>query len=749
MNNTTNSPFPAQTDLISTTSSIEDESIDLGQYWRVIKRHKFSIFSIILICLIIGVLAALIVTPIYQAETKLIANPIQPKPDASDQYVSSALVFLFYETQYEIIGSLNIAQKTVDKVDLVARYRAEQATQHPEKWLVSFIQQAKAWLPISNEQGPTPESSDEALRATLASDIQEKLKVEGGKKSEIIRISYEGPDPQLAADITNAIAEAYLEFGLESRLSSARQTSTWLNDQLQDLKAKLKESEDALQAFQKSQGMVDTSQQERLAGTRLSTLSTELIRAQTKRSEAEIRYKQIRSKHNSGDYASLSPILNNRMVQVQEQEVRTLSRSVRELSERYGEKHPKMIAAWADLNEAKRNLEAKINKVVDSVRKEYQAAQDQEKELGALIRKEKRDLGAIKGSSFELTRLERKVLNNQKLYESFLSRFQTANVSEQYDASNIHILDTARVPEEPFKPNKPRFILIALMLGLFMGTLFAFLREHLDTTFKTTEELEEKLKLPTLGVIPIIKKAKNTVSPERQVLTDSRSQFAENVNSIRTGLLFSKIDKPPKTILVTSATAMEGKSTLAINLATSLSQLDNTLLLEVDLRKPSFAKYLNINSVPGITDLILNKEMPKDVLTKVGSEDNKLYVIPAGSFTSNPLELLSSNHFTNLFEGLRKKFTYIVLDGPPVLAVSDAVVLGQIVDSVVLAVKSESTRSQMVKEAIKRLHKSNVHVSGTVLAQADAKRMNYYGTHYSHYYDANYSGHREAAREKA
>ncbi|VAW85190.1 hypothetical protein MNBD_GAMMA17-1782 [hydrothermal vent metagenome] len=724
MKNAANLPPQIQTNSINPVPSTEEESIDIAQYWRIIKRHKLGIFNITLICLIIGVLAALSTTPIYKAETKLIANPIQPNLDTRDQYVNSALIFLFYETQYEIIRSLNIAKKAVDKLGLVAQHNTEQAL--------------------------IPESTAEELRVTLASNIQAKINVEGGKQSEIIRVSYEDPDPQLAADITNAIAEAYMEFGLESRLNGAKQTSTWLNDQLHDLRTTLKESEDSLQTYQKNQGMVDTNQQAQLAATRLSALITELTRAQTKRSEAEIRYKQINSKHESGDYASLTPILNNRSsqdnrtAQALEQSAIKASRTVQELSERYGEKHPKMIAARADLHEAKQNLKAEIDKVAARVHKEFLAASDQEKQLKTLIRKEKSDLSTIKGNSFELARLEREVFNNQKLYESFLGRFQESNVSEQYDVSNVHILDIARTPAAPFKPNKPRFIIIALVSGLFMGTLFAFLREHLDNTFKTTEELEEKLKLPTLGVIPLIKQNKNTVTPQRQVLADSRSQFSENVNNIRTGLLFSNIDNPPKTILVTSATAMEGKSTLAINLAASLSQLGNTLLLEVDLRKPSTAKYMETPLVPGIVDQALHKESNlEDAITRVGSENSQFYVMPAGNFSPNPLELLSSEYFKNHLETLKKKFTYIVLDGP-VLAVSDAIVVGQLVDSVIIAVKAESTKIKMVQETVSRLGKANVVVTGTVLCQADAVRMNYYG---SNYYDASHYGYRDAARE--
>lgn len=748
MKNTANTPYSTST--FNHLPSAEEESIDIGQYWRIIKRHKFGIFNITLVCLIIGILAALSSTPVYKAETQLVADPMQPNLDTRDQYVNSALVFLFYETQYEIIGSQRIAQKAVDKLNLVARQKTEQLTKPDKEQSIAFIQQIKEidlvkqikdWLPISETAEPIAEPSDDALRVALASKIQAGLKVDGGKQSQIINISYEDSDPQLAADIANAIASAYVEYGLESRSSGAKETSTWLNDQLSDLKSKLKESETALQAFQKSHSMVDTTQQQQLASTRLSTLSTELIRAQTKRSEAEIRYEQIRLKYENGDYTTLSPMLNKPSVQALEQEMTKLSRSVKDLSERYGDVHPKMIAARADLNQAKQNFEAEVDKVVDSIRKEYQAALTQEKEIDALINKEKRDLGGIRGSGFELASLEREVLNNQKSYESFLIRYQQASISEKYDSSNVQVIDKALVPKAPFKPNKSSFIIAALVLGLFIGVLFAFLREHLNNTFKTIEDLEEKLQLPSLGVIPLIENNKKSIKPEQQVIFDTRSPFAESVNNIRTGLLFSNIDNPPKTILITSATAMEGKSTLATNLAASLSHLDRTLLLELDLRKPSIAKYLGIKPIPGISDQALSKEsILEDAITQIGGEDSKLYVMPAGSFTPNPIEFLSSDVFKQLLEKLKTMYTYIVLDSPPVLAVSDAIVVGHLVDSVIIAVKAESTKTQMTQETINRLRKGNVQITGVILTQVDPKRMEAYGSHY--YYDGSYYGDR-------
>ena len=263
-------------------ASDDEESIDLAQYWRTIHRHKWGILSVTLIALVIGILTALSAVPIYKAETKLLADPLQPNAPARDQYANTALVFLFYETQYEIIRSQNIAKKAVDKLDLVAKAKsdatkAKQATSsEPE----NIFQEIKAWRKsfdwwglLANEKQsqtePAAEPTDEEIRRQIASGIQGSLSVEGGKQSQIISISYESPDPKQAADITNAIADAYVEFGLNSRLTGAKKTSSWLSEQSNNLGDKLQQSETALQSFQKQKGMVDTKQQQQIASTQL------------------------------------------------------------------------------------------------------------------------------------------------------------------------------------------------------------------------------------------------------------------------------------------------------------------------------------------------------------------------------------------------------------------------------------------------------------------------------------------------
>jgi capsular exopolysaccharide synthesis family protein len=275
------------------------------------------------------------------------------------------------------------------------------------------------------------------------------------------------------------------------------------------------------------------------------------------------------------------------------------------------------------------------------------------------------------------------------------------------------------------------------LLGLIFAVVLAFIRETLDNTFKTPDAIEQLLALQALGITPMVKKQKNSTMPEKQYLTNTRSPFAESINSIRTGLLFANIDKPPKTILVTSATSNEGKSMLSINLAAAFSQLGKTLLLEVDLHKPSIANSLQLQSKLGLTDLV--KGAVTAAVTSYKTDINGQFsIIACGTLPHNPLELLSSQQFDDTLHALKQEFDYIILDAPPTLPVSDSRILGNKVDGVVFAVKADETKVKVAEEALSRLQKSNVKVIGAVLTIADMHKMGEYGEHY--HYSGEYYG---------
>jgi capsular exopolysaccharide synthesis family protein len=739
-----------QSSTTNTDFTNNEEVIDLGQYWRTLKRAKWSIILVTLCCLIIGALIASSSVPVYRASAKILADPQQPNANRNEQYISSALVFLYYETQYEIINSRNIAETVVEKLNLVEKYKKDQKENKQENTtgLSSVLKGIKTEIAALIRKGDNTEilaPSDAELKIMLATGIQAGIEVSGGKQSQIINISYTSTEPQEAANIINAIAEAYIQFGLASRLGEVKNTESWLGEQYGLLKEKLQESETKLTNYRSQQGLVDTEQQQRIGNTQLQSLNNELIRAQTKLSAAEEQYLAVKNINpESNEFASLGPVLENRTVSDMVKNQGQLSQRVNELFERYGEKHPKMIAARSELKSANENLKREVNKVVQNIEKNYKLAQFQVTNINKLISKTRNDIQSLQTENFSLVSLEREVENNRRIYENFqISLMETSGKSD-YTASNVHIIDRATIPSTPFKPNIKLIIALAGIFGLFLGAVLAFVREALDNTFKTPDSVEEKLKLPALGITPVVKKNKNVAKPEKQYLDDSRSPFAESINTIRTGLLFSNIDNPPKTILVTSATGSEGKSTMAMNLAVAYSNLGKTLLLEVDLRKPSMANNLGISTTLGLTDLVTGSvTKSSDVIHKFNND--QLSVITCGTIARNPLELLSSQKFEQVLESLTSYFDYIILDGPPTLPVSDSCILANKVDGVVFAVKAEDTRIKVAKEAVSRLHKLNANIIGAVLTVAEPNKMSYYG---DHYYSGEYYG-TKPAKEKS
>ena len=717
-----------------------EDAIDLAQYWRTILRYKWSILIITLLCTLVGSLLVLSATPIYRANATIQADPTQPSANPREQYVNTALVLLFYETQYEIIRSRAVAEAVVDKLNLLEQYKnkANGETSSDRKSPFNVI---RTWMPLLYENQSTYQPTDEELRVKIAQNIQSNLTVKGGKQSQIIVISYDSSDANEASRIVNAVADAYIEFGLASRLGEIEKTAEWLSDQLSNLKNNLDVSELALRKYRQETGLVESSQQARITSTQLQTLNTELVRAQTRKSEAEIRYLQVNELRNQpGNHRSISAVLNSKTIQDMVREETRLKRKVEELSERYGEKHPKMIAANSDFASAENNLQREINKIADSIEKEYRSASVQVSNINTLIRKQKSELASLQGDNFALANLERDVENNRRIYESFTAQLMEADVSGNYDASNIRIIDSATTPNAPYKPNKKLYLGLSVVLGSILGIALSFLRNSLDSTFKTPDTIERELNTAYLGLTQYIKNTGASVLPEQQYLTDSRTTFAESINNIRTGLLFSRIDNPPQSILITSATGSEGKSTLAINLAAAFSQLDRTLLLEVDLRKPSLSRYMKTKKRQGLCDWVTGQAKLTELLNQADSSSNNLHVMTCGALPPNPLELVSSARFKKALDTLRSHYKFIVMDGPPILPVSDSLVLGHISDATILTVQAEKTSISAAREALGQLQKVGVHVAGAVLSQAEPHRMGYYG---DHYYSGKYYGDEE------
>ncbi len=399
---------------------------------------------------------------------------------------------------------------------------------------------------------------------------------------------------------------------------------------------------------------------------------------------------------------------SDRANQITASELRTLNEEylrararMDELAKRYGARHPKMTEARAEVSAAKSRLDRKSRNVSLSRVKEV-----------------------------ELSRLERDVEVNTELYEAFLTKFKEADLSSSSARlENARIIDRALPPGSPIYPKKQRIILTWALGGLLIGIFLSLLREQLDNTFKNPRAVEEKLGLPLFGIVQAM--SDDVKNIERLYLDNKKSVFSESINHIRTGVTYSNVDDPPKVMVITSSVQSEGKTTVASNLALSYAQLGKTLLIDADLRRPRIKHIIDTDSKFGLVDYVAGVVSLKECVSQDKQEDN-LYILNSGTTPPNPLELLASGKFSNIITALRSQFTYIVIDTAPVLPASDAVVLGQLCDALLMVIQSDRTTLPMATDAIKRLNAGKVDVSGLILTQTDISRGSAYG--YGGYY---------------
>ena len=390
-----------------------------------------------------------------------------------------------------------------------------------------------------------------------------------------------------------------------------------------------------------------------------------------------------------------------------------------------------MRAALSDLRQAESRLRTEVEKAANTVRKEFEVARAQERELKNIIEAQQAEMRTLSGKAFTLAKLEREVEANRKLYESFVTRYKEADIADKYDVSNVRVIDEAKVPTGPFKPDRQRMIFVSVLIGLLFGVFLAIIRARLDDTVKVREDVENRLGLPLLGMLQKVKVSKRKgQTVDQYVLTDPRTPFSEAVNDIRTAILYSDVDNPPHVVLLTSSIAQEGKTALACNLALSFRKRGRTLLLDGDLRKGRLSKVFGVKADrPGITDVVMGECTLKEaILAHPKAED--MYLLCGGTVPPNPLEIVSSKKFAHAIEELRKRFDYIIIDGAPVLPVSDSVVLGHLVDAVVFTVQSQQTTFKAVEESLRRLAAGRIRPAGVVLQQVDLVALESYSSGY-------------------
>jgi succinoglycan biosynthesis transport protein ExoP len=729
---------------IPVEEDFQDNEIDLRQVFFTILKYKWSILALAITVSVLTSLWAYSLVDIYRGTSSLLIEAEESKIISIEEvYGLSTDSWEYYETQLQILKSRALAGKVFDVLNLEKHPEFLPRTK-PKSRLPSF--DIMGWIrnliknqfpdELPGEHKPRVPMDETTRKNILVGGLMGGLDIELLRDTQIITISYDSEYPDLAASVPNALAEAYINSFLEADLEKTQQATSWITGRTGELRKKFEESERQLQAFIEKENMVDVESVNSLATKELGTLSSGLVEARRQRSEAEALYQQVKSikSGNSLEQLETLPAVVNHVYIRDAYIARGVAqRKVSELSKRYGPKHPKMIAATAELKTAENDLRKQIENIAQSVAKDYEIARAKESHLSQAMNNTKNQVRDSSKMSYKLAALQREVETNRQLYEVFLTRFKETAATSDLQPVNARIIDLAIVPLSPYKPNRKRYVQIALMLSLMLGIGLALLIEYLDNTFKNSGTLEDKLKLPVLGVLPRLKNWGKDRNAMHLFIKDSTSGFAESVRTIRTGIMLSNIDIEQKVIVVTSSVPGEGKSLVSSNLAAAVAQMKTTLLIDADMRKPVVAASYHLGkAAKGLSELVSMSAELSECIHKTDIE--LLDVLPSGKLPPNPLELLASNRFKLVIEELKKDYEYIIIDSAPVVAVSDPRVLARIADGVVFVVKADATSHQLAKKGVKKLHELHAHIVGTVLNQVSPSKKSKYGDYDSNYY---------------
>jgi len=719
---------------------LAEEQNPLLHYWRILKKRQWTVLATLGIIFVLTVIATLKTTPLYQATSKVAIFPENPNALGFKNLENSSPDFDYeatLETQAAILRSDALAMKVIEAMNL---------DQNP-KFTTATRQRTGDSLQVSSMQ------PDPATAAALLGKFRGGLSVQLISNSRLVQISYTDPDPRLATEIVNELVKTFTEENFKTKYEAVTQTSDWLSTELKDLQMKVQTSEEKLVRYQKDHSILGVDEKQNIVTSKLDELNRELTAAQTDRIQKESNYKLAVD----GDPAAFSKTSregSSSMLDKLREKEAELNTQRAQVTTQFSTGYPKVAELSNQLKQVRAEIAAEEARMQQGIRDEYLAALQRENLLITAFNQQKQEANQLNESAIEYSVLKRDAEANRQLYQDLLERLKEAGVSAGLRSSNIRVVDVARTPTNPIKPNVPRNIELGFLLGLACGIGLAFVLDSLDTSIRTMEEISGISTLPALGTIPLqissngslrkrLKPA--SIEPEKSespaLITYSRpkSEAAEAYRSLRTSILLSSFGAPPKVILVTSALPQEGKTTISANSALVLAQRGSrVLLIDADLRRPGIDKLFGFRSHGGLSTLISGGDKFEDVVVPFTDVPN-LWILPAGPIPPQPAELLGSAVMKDLLARWRTEFDHVIIDTPPCLSVTDAVLLSPEADRIILVARAGKTTKIALRRSCDLLLQVNARVMGIVLNALNmrsAEGYYYYGGRYSgHYYN--------------
>jgi succinoglycan biosynthesis transport protein ExoP len=716
----------------------------LVSYLRILHKRRWTALTAFLIVLGTVTVYTFTATPVFSSRTQILIENDNPNvvkfEEVLDQNKSSND---YYQTQYRILQSRALARRTLDAEKLwehslfAPTERSQSISINPLAWAGAASRVVEAWF--SGSTTPPDDGAAESVAQSRVIDAFLKgLSVSPIRNSRLVDVSYRSPDAALSSRVANALARQYIEQNLEFRFLATQEATQFLNERTAEQRKELEKSEQALQQYREKTGAMGLEDRQNIVVQRLADINAAVTRARTDRIEKESVYNQIRSIQ--GDRAAIDTfpaILNNTFIQQLKGQLTDLQRQQGQLAEKLGARHPEMLKVQSAIDTTETRINAEVQKVVQALRNDYQAALANERSLQASLNQQRDEAQELNRASIQYGVLQRDATSNQSMFTGLLERSRETGISGELKSSNIRIIDPAETPRRPASPNKLTNLSFATLGGAFLGIGLAFFFEYLDSRIKQPDEIKAQLGLPFLGMIPSFDPKETTGPP--LIGGGMPHEFSEAFRAIRTNVLFSSADEGSKSIVVTSTGPGEGKSVVSANIAKSLALAgQRVLLMDADMRRPKAHEIFGVSVEPGLSNLLVGESKASETVKRTLTPN--LWLMAAGKNPPNPAELLGSKRFREFMATLGAHFDWVIIDSPPVMAVTDASIIAHSATGVVFVVGAEMTNKGSAKAALEQLDSAKAKYVGGILNRVDVRHNSYYyARHYRREYSNYYS----------
>jgi capsular exopolysaccharide synthesis family protein len=707
----------------------------------VIYRYRHVAIAVFLLTTAAMMIQGYSTTQIYQARAQILIE--DERSTAVPGITSPENTYYedpepYYKTQYRILKGRDLTRRVITRVHL-ERVPEFNGTATPPSGPAVFVRNVEER--ISRLVRPSPQAiatPAEAPRADESSDESAMISAFIGRVdvvpvtgSRLVDVTFTAMDPTFAATAVNTLVDEYVEQNLQLKQQSTQNMLDWLDKEVANQETKVQESERALAAYRDRQNALSLDEKQNIVLARVNKLNDDVMLSKTKRAQKEVLFNQIKAVAGGQAADTIPAVAQSGAVQTAKGRLVDAQRAKAQLQDRYGDKHPMMQKALADLQEAQRQYDLEVSRAVQQIKNDYDTSVLEEKTMTRALDAAKSDAQDLSRKSVDYNVMEREAQSNRQIYQSLLQRANELRVSSNSHANNVRVVDHAEIPKSPLAPTGRRTWLVSLGIGLVLAIAVAYGLDYMNDTIKTPEDVTRRLKMTFLGLVPSVRGDKHPLLASARVPHD----FGESFRALRTSLLARFPGPGTKIIVVTSAQPLEGKTTTAANIAMALAYGGSrVLLIDADMRRPGLHRPLRLTNERGLSQVLVGQARVRDVIQR--TVDPNLLAITAGHPPPNPSELLASERMKTLLTNLAHgPFDWIIIDTPPVLAVTDAVILAPLVAGVTFVIGAEMTRRRLAERAIETVVQTQPKFTAVVLNKVDFARNRYY---YSRYYGHQY-----------